>query len=365
MDELNKAIDKEIARRCVAVPKGKSPSPNPTEQPTQDQSSDNNPSKIPNYTQALVENSPKERDFQKVSKSDFKKVNPVSTASATPKPATQSANITGSIFIGKIGSEGELILQLPDGKEVKLTEDKSAFEGERPYSRWRDLIGTGQSYVTPKRNIYIEEIDCHILLEQERRDQESLQRLGAIRYASEWGVDETIIVKPTGNCTYLNEGGPVRVLAGEGQVTFKTPGGASVSAGNADFGIGYNAKSATSIVEVYNGSITVKNKAGSPKTISAVYGSQIKQIEVDKNGVMSEKIAIPQSQWQAFLASKQEKKDETKGNILLIVGAVAVFGLGGVVFFLYQTGKLLLLYQIASQKITEILKKISKAKETD
>ncbi len=312
-----------------------------------------------NYTRALVIEPPKENDFQKVSESDFKLINPVGTASATPKPATGSANMTGSVFIGKVGGDGELILQLPGDKEVKLTDDKSAFEGEKPYARWRDISGSN-NYIAPKRSVYIKEIDCQILLEQERQKQEDLKRPGGIRYASEWGVDETVIIKPTGDCSYISEGGPVRVLATGGQVTFKTPGGAIVSAENADFGIGYNAKSSISIFEVYNGSITVTNKAGNSKTISANYGSEIKQIEVDKDGVMSEKIAIPESQWQAFLASRQEQKNETKNNIPSIAGSVAVIALGGIAFFLYRTGKLLPLYTKSRQKITEILKKFSK-----
>ncbi len=319
-----------------------------------------------NHTQSLVIEPPKESDFQKVSKSDFKQVNPVGTASATLKSATESANITGSMFIGKVGGDGELILQLPDGKEVSLKDDKSAFEGERPSGfRFRDFKGSGSNYTAPKRHVYVKEIDCNILLEQERRDQEIIKRTGGITYASDWGVDETIIVKPTGNCSYTNEGGPVRVLAGQGQATFKTPGGVAVSAENADFGIGYNAKSGLSVIEVYNGSITVTNKAGNAKTMSATYGSEIKQIEVDKEGVTSEKIAIPLSQWQAFLASKQEKKDETKGITLPIVGVAAVLGLGGIAFFLYRSGKLIPLYQTSKQKIAELLKKISKEKKTD
>lgn len=319
-----------------------------------------------NHTQSLVIEPPKESDFQKVSKSDFKQVNPVGTASATLKSATESANLSGIIFVGKIGGDGELILQLPDGKDLKLTDDKSAFEGERPSGfRFRDFNGSVNNYNAPKRHVYIKEVDCHILLEQEKRDQEIIKRFGGITYASDWGVDDTIIIKPTGDCSYTNEGGPVRVLAGGGQVNFKTPGGAAVSANNADFGIGYNAKSAISIVEVYNGSINVTSSAGNSKTISATYGSEIKQIEVDKNGVMSEKIAIPLSQWQAFLASKQEKKDEAKGNTLPVVGVVAVLGLGGIIFFLYRTGKLLPLYRISSHKIAEMFQKIRKEKKTD
>ncbi|MBI4035922.1 hypothetical protein HY383_03150 [Candidatus Daviesbacteria bacterium] len=317
-----------------------------------------------NYTQALVIEPPKKSDFQKISKSDFKLVYPVGTSSATLKLATESANLTGTTFIGKVGGEGELILQLPDGKEVKLEDDKSAYEGEKPYARWHDISGRN-NYIAPKRSVYIEEVDCHILLEQEGQKAEALKRSEGIRYASDWSVDDTIIIKPTGDCSYMSEGEPVRVLAIKGQVTFKTLGNISVSANNADFGIGYNAKPSISIIEIYNGSIIVTNNAGNSKTISTTYGEEIKQIELDKDGVMNEKIAIPLSQWEAFLASRQEKKEEPKGNTLPIAGAVAVLVLGGIVFFLYRTGKLLPLYKVYSQKIVQMLQKIRKEKKID
>ncbi|MBI2315031.1 hypothetical protein HYU93_03175 [Candidatus Daviesbacteria bacterium] len=351
--ELAKIFSRNIKGKCSKAPQKENTQQTQNPDSVQDNSlpDEQQPVDISKYTQALVIEPPKESDFQKVSKFDFKQVNPV---------GTESANLTGTTFTGKVGGEGELILQLPDGKEVKLTDDKSAFgglrEGLRPdLFRWRDIIGTGRNYIAPKRSVFIKEIDCQILLEQERQRQEDLKRPGGIRYASEWGVDETIIIKSTGDCSYTNEGGPIRVLTEQGQVTFKTPDGTSVSADNADFGIGYNAKSSVSIVEVYNGSITITNMAGNSKTISATYGSEIKQIEVNKDEVISERIAIPQSQWQAFLVrvSKQEKKEEPKENTLPIAGAVAVLVLGGIVFFLYRTGKLMQLYQIASQKITE------------
>ena len=370
--ELAKVFSKNIKEKCSKAPQNKNTQQTQNPNPAEDQSLPKNqqPQDISKYAQALLVETPRESDFKKVQPSDFKIVYPESTSSATLKSATQSANLTGSLFIGKVDGEGKLILQLPDRKEVKLTEDKSAFEGLheglRPdLFRWRDKIGTGTNYTASKRNIYIKEIDCHLLLAQERQKEENLKRPEGIRYSSDWGVNETVIIKPTGDCSYISEGGPVRVLAGLGQVTFKTLGGAAGSAENADFGIGYNAKSAVSIFEVYNGSITVTNKTGNAKIISATYGSEIKQIEVDKNEVMSEKIAIPQSQWQAFLASKQEKKGETKENTLPIVPAVAVLGLGGIIFLLYRTGKLLPLYKTSSQKITELFQKIRKEKSAN
>lgn len=351
-NEQNEASDKERARRCILAQQEDSPSTNPTEQSAQDQSSDNNTSAIPNYTKALIEKPPRESDFQKIPKTDFKKVNPVSTASATPKLATESANITGSTFIGKVGEEGKILIDLPNGETVTLTDDQTALEGE--ISGWKLLKGGDKPLSSRPLQVSIYEKDCH----------SEILEANPTRRASDWGGNN-VITKIVGDCTYSNSGDPIRILVDTGEVNFKTSSGTRILAKDSDFGISFETTSGQSIVEIYNGSITITNRTGNSKTISTIYGSEIKQIEIDNNGVMSEKIAIPLSQWQAFFASKQEEKDEPRGNTLPIAGALAVLGLGGIAFFLYRTGKLLPLYRISSQKITQILQKISKEKRTD
>lgn len=297
------------------------------------------------YTQALVIEPPKESDFKKVKPSDFEIIYPQNIPSS--KPATRSASITGSIFIGKVDGDGELILQLPDGREIGLKDNKTAVETVRPNTfKWRGGNMPLLKYTAPKRHVSIQEIDCHILLEQERRDQEIIKRFGGITFASDWSLDDRVDIKPIGDCSYLNDGGPIRVLVEQGQVTFKTSGNTMVTANKADFGIGYDAKSGASGVEVYNGSVTVANKSGQSKTISTVYGSQINQVEIDKDGVMTEKTAIPLSEWEAFLASQQKKNNSP------VIPVILVLGIGGLIFFLYRTGRLVPLYKTLSQKVS-------------
>lgn len=349
--EQNEASDKEIKKRCVAVPKEKISSPS-TDQTAQDQSSNSNQSEIPNYTRALVENPPKESDFQKVPKSDFKKVNPEGTASASPKSATQTAEITGSVFIGKVGDAGKILIDLPDGKTIILTDNQTAFDGEM--KKWRLIRDGGQSLSPTPLQMSIYEKDCHL----------DIRPANETRWASDWSGNN-VITKTVGDCNYSNDEDPVRVLVDTGRVNFRTQSGVGIEAGKADFGIAYDSASGQSVVEVYNGSITVTSTLGNSKTISTVYGSKIRHLEVAKDGVMAEKIAIPESQWEEFLASNQQKKDETGGNSLPIAGAVVVLGLGGVIFFLYRTGKLIPLYRITIQKIVGIFNKIHPEKKRD
>lgn len=306
-----------------------------------------------NFTQALVENPPKESDFQKIPKSNFKKVNPVGTASATTKPATESANITGSIFIGKVGQEEKILVDLPNGTTATLADDQTAFEGE--ISGWKLLKGGNKPLSPRPLQVSIYAKDCH----------SEILEADPTRRANDWSGNN-LITKIVGDCTYSNDGDPLRVFVDTGQVNFKTSSGVEISAQDSDFGVSFETTSGQSIVEIYNGSITITNKAGQSKTISTIYGSQINRIEVDKNGVMNEKIAIPQSQWEKFLASNQKDEKETDaGSNLPIVPAIVVLTAGGVIFFLYRTGKLLPLYKTSGQKITELLKKTSKEKKTD
>lgn len=313
---------------------------------------------------ALIDKPPKKSDFRKVSRSDFKLVYPVGTSSANLKPATQSANLKERIFIGKVGGEGEVVVERANGDSVSLKDDMTAHDGYTSPELRRVLSKYGTSTVrnvVPDQHIYYREVDCQILLKQAKQDQETLQRLGFIRKTSDFSFWSYDIIHTTqiGNCALFVEGGPVRMLTEQGRVTFKTLGDALISADNADFGVFYDSSSSTSFVDVYNGSVKVSNKSGQAKTISSVYGSGIKQIVVAKDGTMNEKIAIPQSEWEAFLAS-QQKKDEASGNIWLVAGTIAVLGVGGLIFFLHWKGKLLPLYKTLSQKVSGMNKNSSK-----
>lgn len=312
---------------------------------------------IPGYVQALVDKPPKASDFQNIPQSDFRIVYPTSTVSATPKPATDSAGIKDSIFIGKVGDKGEVVVESPNGERIFLTDDRSGYN----FFNSRFGITFPGSPLGNPAQVKIVEQDCHLLLAKNNRSEPTIEgEPYRERYADIWDVQTTRYVT-VGDCTYLNEGGSGRVLVEQGQVTFKTPGDVTVVADKADFGIGYDTKSNTSIVEVYNGSVKVTNKSGQSKTISGVYGGQINRIEVGKDGVMTEKIAIPQSEWEAFLASSQKKEKEVniKSNSP-IIPIVVVLGLGGLIFFLHRTGKLILLSKILNQKLSGTIKKTSK-----
>lgn len=307
-----------------------------------------------NYTQALVIEPPKESDFQKVKPSDFKIVYPISSPSAIPKPATQSSITSGNTFIGKVGGDGQISIDTPDGETATLADDLTAFDGE--ISIWRLVKGGDKPLRSPRLlEISIYEQDCHFAMQQANQAAK----------ASDWSGDN-VITKTVGDCSYINEDGSVRVLSEQGNIALKTPAELSISAGKADFGVGYDTKSGMSIVEVYNGSVEVSNKSGQAKTISSIYGSEIKQIEVAKDGTMNEKIAIPLSEWETFLASQQEKDQETSTrNNLSIVSVVMILGVGGLIFFLYRTSRFIPFYKMSAQKILELTKKIGKNNKSD
>ncbi len=294
---------------------------------------------------ALIATPPKESDFKKVKPSDFEIVYPESTSSAIVKPATQSASITGSIFIGKVSGEGEIVIELPAGEKATLTDDNTAFEKKMP--DWGRITFPGP------QQIYIKEVDCSL------RAQPSCSWVGDwARCANNYSLG---FERVTGTCTYKHEDGPIRALVEQGEVAIKTTGDVSVSTQKADFGIGYDATSGQSIIEIYNGSVKILNKSGQSKNISTVYGSQINRIEVSKDGTMSEKIAIPGSEWEAFLASQQKKTEsEPSGNVLPII-VIAVLGIGGIALLLHKKGKL----QTMFQKVSGMTKRIKKDRQEE
>lgn len=311
-------------------------------------------------TQALIDKHPKENDFQKIPESDFAVVYPTATDSASLIQISESVKMTSEtkFFLGVVGSGGKVLVKFPNGDEVPL-EEKQAI-GTKLGDLWKE--GARFFNTSPqndwKGHVTIREVDCHILLEQERQNRETLQRLGEIRSANRYDLSDTLKIKSVGDCSYINEGGPVRVLTEQGKVSFKTPGNVVVSAEDADFGIGFDTRSSTSIVEVYNGSVMVANKSGQSKNIATVYGSKINRIEVNKDGIMAEKIAIPHSEWEAFLARQQKKTEsDTGGNVLPVLIVIIVLGMGGTTLFLHQKGELLPLYKTLSQKISGLSRK--------
>lgn len=333
--ELAKVFSKNIKEKCSKAGQKKN---------TQSLSNGQQPRNISKYTQALVVETPQESDFKKVKPSDFKIIYPQSTSSATTKPATGSADITGSIFIGKVGGDGQILIDIPDGETATLSGDLTAFDGE--ISGWKFIRNFNQSSKPDPFQARVVMRDCHL----------DIRPVNETRWASDWSMDRII---STGNCDYSIGGDSTRILVDRGEVNFKTQSGVDITVEKADFGIGYDTKSGTSVVEAYNGSVKVSNKSGQVKTISSVYGSEINQIEVVKDGTMTEKTAIPQSGWEAFLASNQKKNQEVNAKSSLpVIPAILVLGIGGLIFFLYRTGRLIPFYKTFIQRAFELMKKI-------
>ncbi|GEM_PF-3553512 len=356
--ELARILSKNIKGKCGRAAQKKNDSQ--TQNPVYNQPSSNTqPSQdLSKAAQAFVVEVPQANDFKKVKLSDFKIIYPVSTSSAAVKLATQSANIEDSIFIGKIGGDGKLVVDLPSEENVNLNDDMTGTYGKTYNFR----LHLSDIPSDPYKPVSLDVVTKYISCEQQLRPMIEYMRSGVYRASSDWGwgtyIEKNILEE---GCSYINESGATRILVEKGTETILTPSGVSVSANKADFGIAYDAKSALSIVEIYNGSVTVTNKAGQAKKISTVYGSQINRIEVNKDGVMTEKIAIPLSKWEAFLASQQkETEGGTSRNALPVLVVIIVLGMGGAVFFLYRKGKLMPLYKTLRQKISGMTKKISK-----
>ncbi|MCL5970150.1 MAG: hypothetical protein M1450_01440 [Patescibacteria group bacterium] len=309
---------------------------------------------------ALIDKPPKESDFKKVAKSDFKLIYPVSSDSASLKAATQSS---GMAFIGKVSGDGELLVEFPKGQTVTLKDDYTGADVGEARVIWQHNV----KLLNHRFTFHISEIDCHIQIARDiaraEGDAVSLANLGVVRRPGEIIHPERVEVI-VGDCSDLNIESLVRIFVQKGPAIFNMQNGFVVAEEGADLGIFNNTNSGLSTVEVYNGSVTVKNSQGQSRTISAVYGGQINRIEVGKDGVMTEKIAIPQSEWEAFLASNQKKEKEINlGRNLSMIPIVVVLAMGGLIFFLYRTGKLVSLHKTSSRKISEPVEKISKGEK--
>lgn len=113
-----------------------------------------------------------------------------------------------------------------------------------------------------------------------------------------------------------------------------------------DFGVSYDKKTGRTVWEIYDHSIAVtSNNTGETKTISSSYGAPIKRIEVSKDGVMTEQVAIPKDEWRARKAetASQTQPQENSGSGLFWIFIFLVFG--GGVFILQKTGKLQPIFQ--------------------
>lgn len=112
------------------------------------------------------------------------------------------------------------------------------------------------------------------------------------------------------------------------------------------YGMAIDPDSGKKIIEIYDGEINVfDRKTGVVlTTLSTEFGKGIKRVEIDKDGVVKRQIAIPQSEWPAFIASQQKKRFGTWMWVLTII----ILGAAG--YFAYRK----------KDELVKILKKESK-----
>ncbi len=105
-----------------------------------------------------------------------------------------------------------------------------------------------------------------------------------------------------------------------------------------DFGVKFDEESGKAIFEIYDGALEVGSSlSGASTTISSVYGLDIKRVEVDQEGIMKELTAIPQSEWEKFLADNVIKSDQPLSN-KSVIWLVLVLILVGGGYALYKKG---------------------------
>ena len=95
----------------------------------------------------------------------------------------------------------------------------------------------------------------------------------------------------------------------QGPIQVQTADGVKVTNQQTDFGVGYDPAARQTVVEIYNGKVSVESSVGKRELTSA-YGSEIKRVEIEEGpgANLEEKIAIPKSQWPAFLVNQKNKE---------------------------------------------------------
>jgi len=149
---------------------------------------------------------------------------------------------------------------------------------------------------------------------------------------SEWGG--TLFGSPPKEESYL-EAFINFLFQGEHQVN--TPNTIIISK-DTDFAVAYNADTGETIVELYDGAITVTSKeSGAKEKISNSYGEVILRIDIGANGEMRRKIAVPQKVLVAgtdSIADYLGLESEKSNNLILIF--LGLFGVLFVAAFVYK-----------------------------
>lgn len=314
------------------------------------------------YVKSELDKRPKVDDFTKVTINEFTKVYPVSTISATPSPkkapkvSTASTKTMGDIFIGKIGDEGKIDVELPDKQTASLRGNKTGIDTWEYFLDFYQHLNWDISIEWARMLFEMSQLTDTSLVKQDAclfRTLWYIEGIGKVSVQAKWDKEKKRCLR-----IFVTDGF-IRVLSDEGNLPLIIPNGLTVMPNKADFLVGFNSSSQTSVIEVYDGSLVVKNKTGSSKTIASAYDSEIKRLEIDMNGTITEKIAIPKSEWEEFLTKRQEKSEgSVRENTSSLFVIMLVLIIGGITILLYRAGKLLPVYKKTKEKIIGSIRNI-------
>ncbi|MBI2035929.1 MAG: hypothetical protein HYT12_04620 [Candidatus Liptonbacteria bacterium] len=133
----------------------------------------------------------------------------------------------------------------------------------------------------------------------------------------------------TGSAIYVS-GGPAEDILSSMPDFLGAVSGYGVSHKKTAYGIAHDPENGKSVIEIYDGEIEIFDRQTGKvlASLSTVFGADIKRIEIDAGGIMTEKIAIPQSEWVAFVAKTEKGTLSTAwrwGAAILIIGSIGYF----------------------------------------
>jgi len=164
---------------------------------------------------------------------------------------------------------------------------------------------------------------------------------GPIKFRVEWGVEDL--------GEEWNE--HFEILEGDGRIKFDhmdtkgfiqvedrmflLVGGKLIRLNGTDLGVSYDSDTGESIVELYDGEISVNDNQGTEEVVMKTeYGGEIKRVEVSEKGEITEKVGIPGSDWDDF------QKLASKGRLLGIInGVVTILVIGGGIWWFKKRKK--------------------------
>ena len=104
-----------------------------------------------------------------------------------------------------------------------------------------------------------------------------------------------------------------------------------------DYAVAYDSVRQEAIVEVYDGEVEVIALNGDSKIVKAAYGSEIRRVEISSDYQLTEKIAIPSSELESYVLSRNkapESSSEGGNSVLFSVIILIVIAIGGG-YFIY------------------------------